>query len=62
MLSPGLLLSGSNCIWENNQSLGEREDGILTAYEISHMKLSDTESIVLSACETGMGDINGQAL
>ena len=59
MIRSGLILAGGNHVWQGNPPIGKMEDGILTAYEISQMNLSDTELVVLSACETGLGDIVG---
>ncbi|MGK0365665.1 MAG: CHAT domain-containing protein [Saprospiraceae bacterium] len=60
MIRSGLLFAGSNYAWKNGKPIAPgMEDGILTAYEISQMDLSDTELVVLSACETGLGDIQG---
>ena len=59
MLRSGLIMAGGNAAWKGKQPLEGREDGILTAYEISQMNLSNTELVVLSACETGLGDIQG---
>ena len=59
MLRSGLIMAGGNAAWKGKQTLEGREDGILTAYEISQMNLSNTELVVLSACETGLGDIQG---
>jgi CHAT domain-containing protein/tetratricopeptide (TPR) repeat protein len=60
MIRSGLVLAGGNHAWKTGKALRpELEDGILTAYEISQMNLANTELVVLSACETGLGDLVG---
>lgn len=53
----GLLLAGAGA---NNPSANE---GVLTAYEVMNMSLENTELVVLSACETALGDVqNGEGV
>jgi len=59
MLRSGLLLAGANYYWKNKRPLTNREDGILVAYEVSGLNLQNTELAVLSACQTGLGDVVG---
>jgi len=54
----GLLLAGANYSWKGKPIAGV-EDGILTAYEVGNLNLENTKLVVLSACETGLGDIKG---
>jgi CHAT domain-containing protein/tetratricopeptide (TPR) repeat protein len=56
LLLSGLALAGANGRRESGGDLN-REDGILTAEEIASLDLSGVEWAVLSACETGVGDI-----
>lgn len=58
MLYSGLLFAGANNAWSGKEISKEVEDGILTAEEISHIDLSKTNLVVLSACETGLGDVD----
>lgn len=60
MIRSGLVLAGGNHAWQHGRPLYPgMEDGILTAQEITQMNLRNTELVVLSACETGLGDIEG---
>ena len=55
----GLLFAGAERTWDKNKPVKGIEDGILTAYEVSNMNLSNTKLVVLSACETGLGEVKG---
>jgi len=58
LLRSGLLMAGANDAWQGKEIRGNREDGVATAFEISKLNLSATRLAVLSACQTGLGDIN----
>jgi CHAT domain-containing protein len=55
----GLIMAGVNRVWTGNKAIEGVDDGILTAFEVSNLDLSNTKLVVLSACETGLGDIKG---
>ncbi len=53
-----LIMSGGNRLLQRDSLLNEEDDGILTALEISQMDLRGLDLVVLSACETALGDIS----
>jgi CHAT domain-containing protein len=56
LLCSGLAFAGANR-WLAGQPLpAEAEDGLLTAEDVCAMDLRGTELVVLSACETGLGE------
>jgi CHAT domain-containing protein len=58
LLRSGIVFAGANYAWQGKQVQGI-EDGILTAYEVSNLYFPNTKLVVLSACETALGDIKG---
>lgn len=59
MLRSGLILAGANHYWETHRPLQNRDDGVLVAYEVRDLNLRNTELAVLSACQTGSGEVVG---
>jgi tetratricopeptide (TPR) repeat protein len=58
LLRSGLALAGINRVWKGGPEIKGLDDGILTALEVANMDLFNTDLVVLSACETGRGDID----
>ncbi len=62
MQQSGLALSFGARAWEGKSIPENTEDGILTAAEIAALDLSSTNIVVLSACNTALGEITSEGV
>ncbi|MBC7849947.1 MAG: CHAT domain-containing protein [Chitinophagaceae bacterium] len=58
LMRSGLAFANAEQGW-NGRSTGNVDDGILLAFEISGMFLPNTKMVVLSACESALGEVRG---
>ncbi|MCS7028539.1 MAG: CHAT domain-containing protein [Bacteroidia bacterium] len=62
MLNAGLLFAGVVDYDRMEMRPLDKEDGKLTAFEVMNMELDSTELVVLSACETGLGQASKEGV
>ena len=58
----GLMLAGANRAYKGMEIAENAEDGILTAREIADLDLSAADFVILSACNTGLGDVSPEGV
>jgi CHAT domain-containing protein/Flp pilus assembly protein TadD len=63
LLRSGLILTGAVKETIGAQDISSSDNGYLTAFEVTNLSLDDTGLVILSACQTGLGDIkNGEGV
>ena len=58
----GLIMSGGNAAWRGKELPAGTLSGVLTANNIAHLDLSNTDMVVLSACQSGQGNATAEGL
>lgn len=62
LLRSGLFFSGANIALMGEELPEDVEDGVLTALELSNMNLGNVDMVVMSACESGLGETSGEGV
>lgn len=62
MYLTGLVMSGGNAEYLKREIPDGVMGGLLTSSDIARLDLSDTQLVVLSACETGLGDTTNEGV
>lgn len=62
LMRSGLFFSGANIGLAGEQLPDDVEDGILTAQELSSMNLGNVDMVVMSACQSGLGETFGEGV
>ena len=62
MTRTGLLFTGAQNTFNKVEIPAGVDDGVLTAQEIAQLDLRGLDLVVLSACQTGLGEINGDGV
>ena len=62
LVRSGLLFSGANHTLNGTLPANMTEDGVLTAKELANVDFRGLELVVLSACQSGLGDVTGEGV
>ncbi len=62
LLRSGLFFSGANIGLAGKELPDDVEDGVLTAKELSAMNLGNVDMVVMSACQSGLGETSGEGV
>ena len=62
LLRSGLFFTGANIGLAGEELPDDVEDGVLTAKELSAMNLGSVDMVVMSACQSGLGETSGEGV